>query len=109
MSCYCIAGKFGESSMIRQTKAIQISSYNYNLMALSIHQTFPRQTLKKSEFAEVSPAKLFRYTVYHGILCRNNLICTGHGSHGIYPQLILAAGMIYVVTLEFQNDMASSE
>jgi len=30
-------GKFGESSLIRQTKIIQISSYNYNLLAKSIY------------------------------------------------------------------------
>jgi len=30
-------GKFGESSMIRQTKTIQISTYNYNLLAEAIH------------------------------------------------------------------------
>jgi len=37
---YCIAGKFGEfgkSSLIRQTKTIQISTYNYNLLGESIH------------------------------------------------------------------------
>jgi len=37
---YCIAGKFGEfgeSSLIRQTKTIQISTYNYNLLAESVH------------------------------------------------------------------------
>jgi len=30
-------GKFGESSLICQTKIIQISTYNYNLLAESIH------------------------------------------------------------------------
>jgi len=37
---YCIAGKFGEfgeSFVIHQTKTIQISTYNYNLLAESIH------------------------------------------------------------------------
>jgi len=37
---YYIAGKFGEfgeSSLICQTKTIQISTYNYNLLAESIH------------------------------------------------------------------------
>jgi len=29
--------KFGESSVIRQTKTIQIFTYNYNLLAASIH------------------------------------------------------------------------
>jgi len=30
-------GEFGESSLICQTKTIQISTYNYNLLAESIH------------------------------------------------------------------------
>jgi len=30
-------GEFGESSVIHQTKTIQISTYNYNLLAESIH------------------------------------------------------------------------
>jgi len=30
-------GKFGESSLIRQTQTIQISTYNYNLLAESIN------------------------------------------------------------------------
>jgi len=37
---YHIAGKFGEfgkSSLICQTKTIQTSAYNYNLLAESIH------------------------------------------------------------------------
>jgi len=37
---YCIPGKFGEfgeSRAICQTKTIQISTYNYNLLAESIH------------------------------------------------------------------------
>jgi len=39
---YRIAGKFGrekfgKSFLIRQTKTIQISTYNYNLLAESIH------------------------------------------------------------------------
>jgi len=35
MIIYCIVGK--ESSFIRQTKTIQISTYNYNFLAESIH------------------------------------------------------------------------
>jgi len=31
------SGEFGESSLIRQTKTIQISTYNNNLLAESIH------------------------------------------------------------------------
>jgi len=34
---YRIAGKFGESRAIHQTKTIQISTYNYNLLGESIH------------------------------------------------------------------------
>jgi len=34
---YHIVGEFGESSMICQTKTIQISTYNYNLLDESIH------------------------------------------------------------------------
>jgi len=30
-------GEFGESQMIHQAKTIQISTYNYNLLAESIH------------------------------------------------------------------------
>jgi len=30
-------GKFGKSSVIHQTKTIQIFTYNYNLLAESIH------------------------------------------------------------------------
>ena len=42
-------GKFGESSMIHQTKTIQISTYNKNLLVdVLIHQTFFRQMLEKS-------------------------------------------------------------
>jgi len=44
---YCIAGKlggekvceFGKSSLIRQTETTQISTYNYNLLAESIHSS----------------------------------------------------------------------
>jgi len=32
-------GEFGESSLICQTKTIQISTYNYNLLAESIHSS----------------------------------------------------------------------
>jgi len=53
---YRIVGKFGklgESSAIRQTKTIQISTYNYNLLAESIHSpNFFCQMLKTSEFAK---------------------------------------------------------
>jgi len=48
-------GEFGESSLIWQTKTIQISSYNYNLLAESIHlPKFFCLTLKASKFAKLS-------------------------------------------------------
>jgi len=37
ITLYHIAGKFGKSSVICQTKTIQISAYSYNLLAESIH------------------------------------------------------------------------
>ena len=53
-------GKFGESSVIRQTKIIQIKLTINNLLAdLLIRQTFFRQMLEKSQYAKFS-----RYTVY---------------------------------------------
>jgi len=53
-------GEFGESSVIRQTKAIQISIYNYNLLAESIHSpNFFRKMLKTSKFAKLSPRQTF--------------------------------------------------
>jgi len=63
VSMYHIAGKFGEfdkSSLICQTKTIQISTYNYNLWQnLFIRQTFFRQMLKMNIFAKLSPHKTF--------------------------------------------------
>ena len=52
-------GKFGESSVIRQTKTIQISTYNYYLMAESIHS--PNLSLPNAHNSEF--AKLSCYTV----------------------------------------------
>ena len=50
-------GKFGESSVICQTKTIQIIN---NLLAdLLIHQTFFRQMLETSQFANVSLHAVF--------------------------------------------------
>ena len=46
--------KFGESSMICQTKTIQISTYNYNLADLLICQTFFYQMLETNQFTNVS-------------------------------------------------------
>jgi len=60
---YHIAGKlgeFGESSMIFQTKTIQISTYNYNLLAESIHlPNFFCQMLEMSKFAKLYPCPTF--------------------------------------------------
>ena len=42
-------GEFGELSVIRQTKTIQISTYNYLLADLLI-----RQMLKTNQFANVT-------------------------------------------------------
>jgi len=58
-------GEFGESSLIRQTKTIQISTYNHNLLAEFIHSpNFFCQMLKTSKFLpNFIPAKLPRYTV----------------------------------------------
>jgi len=56
--------KFGESFVIHQTKAMQISTYNYNLLAESIHlPNFFHQMLKTSKFAKPSPTKLSHYMV----------------------------------------------
>jgi len=48
-------GEFGESSVICQTKIIQISTYNYNILAESIHSPkFFCHMLKASKFAKLS-------------------------------------------------------
>jgi len=53
-------GEFGESSVIRQTKTIQISTYNYNILAEFIHSpNFFRQMLETSKFAKLSPHQTF--------------------------------------------------
>jgi len=53
-------GKFGESSVIHQTKTIQISTYNYNLLAESIHSpNFFCQMFKMSKFAKLYPHQTF--------------------------------------------------
>jgi len=47
-------GYFGESSVIRQTKTIQISTYNYSFLAESIHSpNFFHQMLETSKFAKL--------------------------------------------------------
>ena len=70
MYIYHIAGKFGESgesSMTRQTKTIQISTYYINnlLVDLLLRQTFFCQMLEKSQFAKRSPRQTFPlYSIY---------------------------------------------
>jgi len=60
---YYIVGKFGEFSelsLIHQTKNIQISTYNYNLLAESIYSPkFFRQMLKTIKFANLLPHQTF--------------------------------------------------
>ena len=66
MYIYRIAGKFGELSVIRQTKTIQIFTYNYYLMAESIHSpNFSSQNTHNSEFAKLSHCQTFPlYGIY---------------------------------------------
>jgi len=82
---YCIVGKFGgrkfgESSLIHQTKTIQISTYNYSLLAKSIHSpNFFCQMLKMSKLPKFLPAKLSHCMVIWS--CPHNmhahtLLCT---------------------------------
>ena len=52
-------GDFGESSAIRQTKTIQISTTTNNLLA----DLLICQMLETSQFAKLSPTKLSHYTV----------------------------------------------
>ena len=57
-------GEFGESSVIRQTKTIQISTYHNNLLAdLLIHQTFFCQMLKRVDLPMFSLTKVSLHTV----------------------------------------------
>jgi len=53
-------GEFGESPVIRQTKTIQISTYNYNLLAESIHSpNFFCQMLKTGKFTKLFHCQTF--------------------------------------------------
>jgi len=53
-------GEFGESSLIRQTRTIQISTYSYNLLAEAIHSpNFFGQMLKTSKFTKLSSHQTF--------------------------------------------------
>ena len=61
-SQYCIAQKLGESSLICQTKTIQISTYFITFwLNLFIRQTFFHS--KRVNSPNLYPAKLSRYTV----------------------------------------------
>jgi len=53
-------GEFGDLSVIHQTKTIQTSTYNYNLLAESIHSpNFFHQMLEMSKFAKLYPCQTF--------------------------------------------------
>ena len=53
-------GEFGESPVIRQTKTIQIFTYNYYLMAESIHSpNFSSPNAHNSEFTKLSRCQTF--------------------------------------------------
>jgi len=53
-------GEFGKSSLICQTKIIQISTYNYNLLTESIHSpNIFCQMLKTTKFPKLSPCQTF--------------------------------------------------
>jgi len=58
-------GEFGESRAIRQTKTIQIPTYNYNLLAEFIHSPkFFAKCSKRVNSPNFIPAKLSHYMVY---------------------------------------------
>jgi len=64
-----LVNQFGESSLIRQTKTIQISIYNCNLLAESIHSpnfSVFAKCSKRVNSPNFSPTKLSRYMVYCG-------------------------------------------
>jgi len=57
-------GEFGKSQAIRQTKTIQISTYNYNLLVESIHSpNFFAKCSKRVNLPNFTPTKLSCYTV----------------------------------------------
>jgi len=56
--------EFGKSFLIRQTKTIQISTYNYNILAESIHSpNFFAKCSKQVNLPNFIPAKLSHYAV----------------------------------------------
>jgi len=74
---YHIAGKFGEfgkSSVICQTKTIQISTYNYNLSTEFIHlPNFFCQMLETSKFAKLYPCYTLLDILYYAVLMKIHL------------------------------------
>jgi len=57
-------GEFSESSMIHQTKTIQISTYNYNLLVESIHSpNFFAKYSKQINLPNFLPTKLQKHTM----------------------------------------------
>ena len=65
---YRIAGKFGESSVIRQTKTIQIFTYNYYLMAESIHSpNFSSPNTHNSEIRQTFSSPNFPGIRYNAV------------------------------------------
>ena len=70
-SCsYRLAGKFGESSVICQTKTIQITvvlTINSLLADLLIRQTSFHQMLEVSQFAKLSPQQTFLLRIWYAI------------------------------------------
>jgi len=77
---YRITGKFGEfskSSVIRQTKTIEISTYNYNLLAEPIHSPnfFFAKCSKWVNSPNFIPAKLCRYMVFGSHFNLADFIC----------------------------------
>ena len=86
-------GKFGESSMICQTKTIQILTYNYYLwLNLSIRQTFPRQMLITVNSPNFLATKLSLYTVFYK---KNNYMTCMH----TYVYHTVAAIRLHVIYL----------
>jgi len=69
-------GKFGESSVICQTKTTQISTCNYDLLAESIHlPNFFCQMLKTSKFAKFYPHQTFPLYGIAFLFLRFNFPC----------------------------------
>jgi len=83
-------GEFDESPMICQTKTIQISTYNYNLLAESIHllNVFFAKCSKQVNLPNFIPAKLSRYTIFSQ-LCYENVRISYIYTYSIAINLVL--------------------